>query len=324
LPSSTDCIESGVSKTSGSNQESFFGSKVERYFDIKDRGQQAALSQDHGKRGIGPNGLDNDRNGPPPPSSNPVDTEQPNAATVKASDTAEIETASAAQKGKTTSASEPGDRSSQKRRSTTIDTEGIKISSGHHASAPKPGFKRANRFDRPPSSLSDPAPSQQGSPARIPGPADLAQGRAAAAENTESPIKAPSTAKTGDDGQEPHRKSSSGAQIQHSDNAARPQISEADTHVKRAPIRRQSKKKPLIVRAETDGRPKPLSPADSQPLSWFKPQTSPQPKMPPGDPQVQIGHIDVIVQTPQTIPKSDPKRSSDLSGFASRYYLKGL
>jgi hypothetical protein len=324
LPSSTDCIESGVSKPPESNQVMFFGSKVERYVDVKDRGKQAMLSQDHEKHGMGPNGLDNESVGLPPPSSNPVDTEQPNAATVKASDTAEIETASAAQKGQTTSASDPGDRSSQKQRLTAIDTEGIQISSGHHVSAPKPGFKGANRFDRPPSSLFDPAPSQQGSPARIPGPKDLAAGRAAAAENTKSPIKARWVAKTGDDGLEPHRTSSSGAEIQHSDNAAPPQISEADTLVKRAHIRRPSKKMPLIVRAETDSRPKPLSPADSQPLSWFKPQTTPQPKMPPGDPQVQIGHIDVIVQTPQTIPKSDPKISSGLSDFASRYYLKGL
>jgi hypothetical protein len=403
LSSSIDRIKSGVSKPPESNPVLFLGSRVERSVDVKDRRQQAALSHDHGKRGIGPGGLDNDRAGLPPPPTSPLDTTQPTAAIVKAGDAAEIETASATPKGQTASLSEPvnrspekrrptaidtgamkssddhqasaltaghkganrfnrpppsfsdpapsqqgrstqiprpagnaqagpaaaedtekGNRSSEKRRPTAIDTGAMKISDDHQAGAAPPGHKGANRFNRPPSGLSDPAPSQPGSSTQIPQPACNAQGGPAAAETAESPIKTPSVTEAGADSRKLQRTDSPGTEIRPIEKTIQPQFPEADTVVNVAHTRRRSQKTPLFVHAKTDGPPMPTSPAGTQPLDRLKPQTSQQPKLSPGDPQVQIGHIDVILQTPQSVPKPGPETSSGQSGFASRYYLKGL
>lgn len=68
MSSSTGRIESGVSKPPESHQVLFKGSKVVRYADAKGWRQQAVPSHGHGDRGLGQSGQDDDRAGLPPPS----------------------------------------------------------------------------------------------------------------------------------------------------------------------------------------------------------------------------------------------------------------
>ncbi len=287
-PSSTDCIESGVSKRPESHQVLLNGSKVERYVDAKDRRQPAALSRDRDPSGPGRSGLGNDRAGLPPPSSleNPL-VEAPSVTLPEAVRALAPQVSGGAQ------ASSPPKQRAAERQSAPGET----VAAPHRHPGVASALSRSPSGDRDPSVgdrvAVDAGPNQTPSGA---GPDSLVK-----------PIRPNASAQTPPSSYAPERV-----------HAAPPALAAA---VPNAPRPEPPPTIPLVGPVLKAEPLRPL-PRDDRPR-WGRADARQAPE-PASEPQVRIGCIDVIIESPPAPPQAAPPSSHGTFGMASRYYLKGL
>ena len=320
VSSSTDRIESGVLKKPESHQVLFSGNKVERYVDEKDRRQQAALSQDHGERGLGRQGLDNDRAGLPPPFFHP--TGGPATARNGVSSQSGRSPVAGTQRPEKLPIDGPGP--SPQRRSGDGDTGGNDPYESPLESNTSPMPHGAATSPRPTVLQVAPAPFPKTTPGKNPLPSHDASAGPVMPPAVASPVQTGPDLHVSIQPQEPRPKVPSGSHSMRDDKPVRPQYEAPEPLSNRPadPDTLRDTPLPAPPQAERSWTP---PPDHRQRPDRVRPDVPPKQPAPADDPQVRIGHIDVILQTPQ---QGDAHKaaaaSAGASGFASRYYLKGL